>query len=205
MPCKNNFDSLSHLLTKSLVIGLFIGLVASIAPVHAEDDDLPLRFNAIAQNLSNVGPRGQARLQINVTRWTSAEEGAAVMEALKAGSESRGTRTLADALFEQEIVGTFRETTSLAENLRYSRQTKTEDGQRIVLATDRPLAFAEVWRASRTRDYNVTLIILNVDEDGRGDGQIMVGADLSCDDAHNQVTITNFASEPIRLTNVRLR
>ena len=205
MPFKRKIDFPSHTFAKSLVIGLLIGLVASITPVQAEDDDLPLRFNAIAQNLSNVGPRGQARLQINVTRWTTAEEGAAVMEALKAGSESRGTRTLADALFEQEIVGTFRETRSLAENLRYSRQTKTEDGQRIVLATDRPLAFAEVWRSARTTDYNVTLIILEVDKDGRGEGQVMVGADLSWDDAANQVTITNFASEPIRLTNVRMR
>jgi hypothetical protein len=203
MPQKNNIDSGSHLLALGLVVGLLIGLFAEIAPVQAEE--LPFRFNAIAQNLSNVGPRGQARLQINVTRWTTAEEGAAVMEALKAGSESRGTRTLADALFEQEIVGTFRESRSMSENLRYSRRTKTEGGQRIILATDRPLAFAEVWRSARTTDYNVTLIILEVDEDGRGEGQIMVGADLSWDDANNQVSITNFASEPIRLTNVRLR
>ncbi len=188
-----------------LILGLVLPLSQLATPAAAEDEELPLRFNAIAQNLSNVGPRGQARLQINVTRWTTAEEGAAVMEALKAGSESRGTRTLADALFEQEIVGTFRESRSMSENLRYSRRTKTEGGQRIILATDRPLAFAEVWRSARTTDYNVTLIILEVDEDGRGEGQIMVGADLSWDDANNQVSITNFASEPIRLTNVRLR
>lgn len=205
MPFKNKIDSPSHLLAMGLVMGLFIGLVVTIAPVRAEDEELPLRFNAIAQNLSNVGPRGQARLQINVTRWTTAEESATVMEALKAGSESRGTRTLANALFEQEIVGRFRESTSLSENLRYSRRTKTEGGQQIILATDRPLAFAEVSRSARTMDYNVTLIILNVDEEGRGEGQIMVGADLSWDDAHGQVAITNFASDPIRLTNVRLR
>lgn len=186
-----------------LCLTLVLGFLAT--PLPAEDEELPLRFNAIAQNLSNVGPRGQARLQINVTRWTTAEEGATVMEALKAGSESRGTRSLADALFEQEIVGTFRESRSMGENLRYSRRTKTEGGQRIILATDRPLAFAEVWRSSRTTDYNVTLIILEVGDDGRGEGQIMIGADLSWDDANNQVAITNFASEPIRLTNVRLR
>ena len=62
MPANNKIDSPSHLLATGLVIGLFIGLFATITPVRAEDDDLPLRFNAIAQNLSNVGPRGQARL-----------------------------------------------------------------------------------------------------------------------------------------------
>jgi hypothetical protein len=197
----------SRVSTLTAFPALFVvfALALSALPALAEDDELPLRFNAVAANMSNVGPRGQARIQINVTRWTTGEEQAAVMEALKAGSESRGTRTLANALFEQEIVGTFRESSSLSENLRYSRRTKTEGRQRIVLATDRPLAFAEVWRSARTTDYNVTLILLEVDEDGRGEGQIMVGADLSWDDASNRISITNFASEPIRLTNVRLR
>ncbi len=202
----NNFKKIrTQPLTILLIVAFVLSLTPLATPASAEDEELPMRFNAIAQNLSNVGPRGQARLQINVTRWTTAEEGAAVMEALKADSGSRGTRTLADALFEQEIVGTFRESRSMSENLRYSRRTKTEGGQRIVLATDRPLAFAEVSRSARTTDYNVTLIILEVDDDGRGEGQIMIGADLSWDDATAQVSITNFASEPIRLTNVRLR
>ena len=75
----------------------------------------------------------------------------------------------------------------------------------IVLATDRRIGFAETWRSSRTLDYNVSLIILNLDEEGRGDGQIMLGAQFEWDEANEQVIITNFASEPIRLTRVRLR
>ena len=49
------------------------------------------------------------------------------------------------------------------------------------------------------------LLILEVDAEGRGEGQLMLGADFQWDEEKNQVVITNFASEPVRLTSVRLR
>lgn len=187
----------------SLGLGLFVGLVAMSVPAEAEE--LPLRFNAIAVNMSNVGPRGQQRLDVTVNRWSTDEERAKLMETLKAQVRT-GSREIANTLFGKESVGTIRETGSLAYDLRYSRSHPNEDGgQQIVLVTDRPIAFAETWRASRTLDYNVSLIILNVDTEGRGDGQIMLGAQFTWDEEKNQVTIEHFASEPIRLTSVRLR
>jgi hypothetical protein len=167
-----------------LGLGLVLGLVGTA--LQAEDDDLPLNFDATAVNLSNVGPRGSARL----------------MEALKAGGE----RTLPDALFQQDRVGTIREVQGIGENLRYSRRNTNEDGQQqIVLATDRPLAMVETWRSTRTRRYNVTVIILTLDAEGQGEGQIMTGSELTWDDANDQLIIEHFASEPVRLTSVRQR
>jgi hypothetical protein len=176
-----------------------LGLVAT--PLAAEDDELPLNFDATAINLSNVGPRGSARLQIRVTRWSTDEERAALMEALK----QPGERTLPNALFRQDQVGTIRESQSTGEVLRYARRITNEEGQQIILATDRPLAFAETWRASRSRSYNVTLVVLNLDAEGRGEGQIMAGAELSWDEEKNQLVLEHFATEPIRLTTVRQR
>jgi len=192
-----NFGSVGTLTV--LGLGLVLGLVAT--PLSAEDDDLPLNFDATAVNLSNVGPRGSARLQIRLTRWSTEEERATLMEALK----QQGERSLPDALFQQDRVGTIRESQGIGENLRYSRRITTEEGQQIILATDRPLAMVEVWRSSRTRRYNVTVIILNLDAEGRGEGQIMTGSELTWDEANDQLIIEHFASEPVRLTSVRKR
>jgi len=186
-----------------LVLGLILGLVAT--PLPAEEEELPLNFDAVAVNMSNVGPRGQVRLQIRVDRWSTDEERAKLMEALKAQSGQARDRTLADSLFGKESVGTIREQQSLAYNLRYSRAVPSEAGQMIVLATDRRIEFAESWRSARTLDYNVSLIVLNLDEEGRGDGQLMLGAEFVWDETNEQLVITNFASEPIRLTRVRVR
>jgi len=182
-----------------LGLGLVLGLVGTA--LRAEDDDLPLRFDATAVNLSNVGPRGSARLQIQVTRWSTDEERATLMEALT----QPGERSLPNALFQQDRVGTIRESQSTGEVLRYARRITTEEGQQIILATDRPLAFAETWSASRSRSYNVTLVILELDAESRGEGQIMAGSELSWDEEKDQLVIEHFATQPIRLTTVRLR
>jgi hypothetical protein len=195
-------ELISVSIAMSLGLGTLVGLVALSVPAEAEE--LPLRFNAIAVNMSNVGPRGQQRLDITVNRWSTDEERARLMETLKAQVRT-GSREIANTLFSKDSVGTIRETGSLAYDLRYSRAFPNEEGRQIILVTDRPIAFAETWRASRTLDYNVSLIILNVDAEGRGEGQIMLGAQFSWDEEKNQVTIEHFASEPIRLTSVRLR
>lgn len=185
------------------VIGLTLTM-AFLASPGAAEEELPLRFDAVAVNMSNVGPRGQVRVEVRVDRWSTDEERAVLAEALK--EQAGGQRDVANTLFSKDPVGTIRERTSLAYDLRYSRSIPTEEGGRqIILATDRRIAFAEAWRASRTLDYNVSLIILNVDERGRGEGQIMLGAELNWNAAKNQVEIEHFASQPIRLNNVRLR
>ena len=184
----------------ALGLALALGLVAT--PLTAEEE-LPLNFDANAVNMSNLGPRGQVRLQIRVNRWSTDEERAKLMEALMA--QGRGGRDLANTLFGKESVGTIRESQSLAYDLRYARSLPTEGGRQIILATDRRIEFAEAWRSARTLDYNVSLIILDVDAEGRGEGQLMLGAEFSWNEETNQVEITHFASEPIRLRNVRLR
>ena len=184
----------------ALGLALALGLIAT--PLTAEEE-LPLNFDANAVNMSNVGPRGQIRLQIRVDRWSTDEERAKVMEALK--DQGRGGRDVANTLFSKESVGTIRESQSLAYDLRYARSLPTEGGRQIIMATDRRIAFAEAWRSARTLDYNVSLIILDVDAEGRGEGQLMLGAEFSWNEENNQVEITHFASEPIRLNNVRLR
>ena len=184
----------------ALGIALALGFVA--APLPAEEE-LPLNFDANAVNMSNVGPRGQVRLQIRVDRWSTDEERATLMEALK--DQGRGGRDVANTLFSKESVGTIRESQSLAYDLRYARSLPTEGGRQIIMATDRRIAFAEAWRAARTLDYNISLIILDVDAEGRGEGQLMLGAEFSWNEDKNQLEIEHFASEPIRLRNVRLR
>ena len=197
-------NSISLLTMASLVLGLFVGLVALAGPAQAEQE-FPLRFNAVAVNMSNVGARTQQRLEIAINRTSTDEERAKLMEALVAQTR-RGDRQLADTLFGKETVGTIREVQSLSYDLRYARVNPMEGGGfQVIAATDRPIGFAESWRSARTLDYNVTLIILEIGENGRGEGQLMAGAEFRWNEETNTVEITNFASEPIRLTNVRQR
>jgi len=183
----------------AIVLAFSLSLVA--APLPAEEE-LPLNFTAVATNMGAVGPRGRIRLDIRINRWSGDDERAALMAAMK----ESGTRSLAEALRDQERVGRLREVQGLGWDLQYSRAIPMEGGgQQIILATDRPMAFVEMARSTRTRDYNVTLIQMTLDAEGNGEGQLMAGAEFSWNEEDNQLVIEQFSSEPVRLTSVRQR
>ena len=92
-----------------------------------------------------------------------------------------------------------------SERLRYARQTFKEDGsRRIVLALDRPISFYEATRQPRWRQYDLTFIVLDVDAEGNGNGQLAVGVQLDFQYATKTLVVENFGTEPVRLTNVKL-
>ena len=178
--------------------------VSAVGVAAAEELDPPLRFDAQAINMSNIQARGTATARINivVNAWTSDEDRQLLLDALKEG----GRRSLPDALTSQDRVGTIRESRSRAEFLRYSRRFDLPDGgQRIILATDRPMGFLEMSRSLRTQDYNVSVVQLTLNADGEGEGSIFLGAQIVWDEENRQIVVEGFATEPIRLTRVRSR
>ena len=183
-----------------IYLTLALSLTAFAAPVPAEEAaELPLRFRISA--MSTGSRSGTARLDLSITRWSTEAERTELLEALAEGQ----SRSLPDGLNSQERVGEVREVGSLGEVLRYSRRIPTENGEQIILATDRPIAFVESWNRSRTRDYNVTVIHLTLDDEGNGEGTLMLGAELSLDAETGQLTVEHMSNQPVRLTNVRLR
>ena len=68
-------------------------------PLKAEEEataeeSLPVRYQATALNMSEVGRRGTARLDILIERWSTPAERGQLMEAMK----ESGRRSLANAL-----------------------------------------------------------------------------------------------------------
>ena len=65
------------------------------------------------------------------------------------------------------------------------------------------------WQVDRgggnRRDYDVTLIVLDVNEKGEGEDQIALGVRLEYEPEGKRLVIENFGSEPVRLNNVRRR
>jgi hypothetical protein len=92
----------------------------------------------------------------------------------------------------------------------YSREFKGEGTWEIVLVTDRPIAFSEAQsQVNRSLRFNISIITLQLTKDDsgnwRGDGQMIVGAELNVNKEKNKLEIKNYASRPIVLQSIALR
>jgi hypothetical protein len=154
------------------------------------------RFSAVAVDLD----RGtQTPLQIVVDRWSSAAD----QERLTNVLMTKGADKLLDALQDAPKVGYIRSTESLAWDLHFASRTKGEDGgERIILATDRPMSMSEVWNQSRTVDYPFTVIELHVNDSGDGDGTLSLATKVIPDKENHLVTLENYDTQRIRLQQV---
>ncbi len=91
--------------------------------------------------------------------------------------------------------------------LHYAYQFPQPDGKRIVvLVTDRNISMAEAMRSSRSLDYEVSGIVMELEkgEDGKehGHGTLFRAAKLGFDEEKKQIEIESLGYEPIRLTDI---
>ena len=90
--------------------------------------------------------------------------------------------------------------------LRYAWQAPLpEGGRRIVLAADRYIGMAEAQQQPRSIDYPFTLFEVRVNKDGEGEGKLAYATKIRFDKDDKVMEIENYASEPVRLNNVRVK
>ena len=157
--------------------------------------------------MGNIATGRTDSIMIRITRWTAPEERDALLATIIEHPEDR--EALRDALQKQEECGFLRGSDVgsrwPSERLRYAWQWRIEGTgkRRIVLALDRPIGGVELWRSTRTLQYNVSIIVLDIDENGEGSGLAAVGTKLTYDKELQRFVMENYSSEPVRLTSVR--
>ncbi len=155
------------------------------------------QFRATAMSLD----RGRAgNFTITIYEWTSPEERQALLQTLVDG----GSQALYDALDDVSEKGYLKPPRTLGYDMQYAWQSEVEGRRRIVLATDRPLGFVEVTRNYRSTDYDISLVVLDLDpETGKGGGVATIGAELKFNKKTGRLEIEVPGTQPTRLTNVK--
>jgi hypothetical protein len=159
------------------------------------------RLLATSVNMSNVGTPNAGRIEIVIERWSSDRE----RDELIATLRDKGSDALLSKLQGMPRVGYIRDANggSIGWDLHFARERKLEDGGRqIVLATDRPISAWEAFNRPRSADYDFTLADIRFDGDGKGVGKLAVAAKITSNPKTGAIEIENFASEPVRLTEV---
>jgi hypothetical protein len=203
------YDSLKRTAVTTLALAIIIVVALPSGAGAQEKVRESYRAFAVAMGTTNppiIPPGRTVTAQIVITRWSTDEERADILTQLI----ENGQEAMVKTLQKQEETGFVRITSPEAnvsnfpsERLRYARAFPLEGGKRrIVLAMDRPISFAEAVYRPRWRDYDVTLIVMDIDAEGKGEGQCAVGVRLSVDQKKKALVIENFATEPVRLTRI---
>jgi hypothetical protein len=196
--------SRSKMLSRVLLL-LAVPLVGAVSPGSADDKPV-LRLRATAMDPGGATAEGGRRastgmLELGIERWTTDADHAKLAAILA----EKGEDSLLNALQKLPRAGFIRTPTSLGWEIHYARQVPLPDGgRRIIIATDRPMNFYELWNRPRSADYQFTLSEIRLGPDGRGTGTLVPAARIDYNESTKTIEVENYASQPVRLTDVRV-
>jgi hypothetical protein len=86
--------------------------------------------------------------------------------------------------------------------MRFVRVRPTKDGGlHIVLVTNRPISFPELYNSTRSRTYQFGIVMLNLDKDGKGTGSFAPLCKIKFN-KKDELEVEHYGQKPFRLANV---
>jgi hypothetical protein len=163
--------------------------------------DVPRQFAATAVGEAGVMAGKTFRVNVFITGWTTDQQVKDFMATLKAS----GPDGLVKAMDKTDDVGRLSPTGSVGSGVRFARYTPIANGGlHVVMVTNRPMSFGEVYRGGRSTDYQFGILTLDVDKDGKGTGKLAPVCKIKFN-KKNELEIENYGQKPFRLTNVYLQ
>ena len=189
------------LIASSLVV--VVALLLTVSPSLANKKAIA-QYQANAMAVDGTQGSRSAVLQMSIYKWSDEDDREEVLDAIKEATENkRAYRAVPEALRKLGKAGYMFLAGGQGWPIRYARQIEADGRRQILLATDRPVTFSEVYRGSAVRDFDITLIVLEWEDSDKGEGIASVGTEIKWNETKGQIEITNFSSQPVRLGDVR--
>src|SRR5262245_28434353 len=141
-----------------------------------------------------------ANINIHIEQFSTADDRKALIDAFaKSGQDG-----LVGVLEDMKPKGRVRFASGgVGNDIKYIIELPSEKGRRLRLVTDRNIAFGELYQGTRSRDYSVGAIELELTPDGKGSGTVLPAVTLTVDKKKQQVEIETYQN-PWNLSNHRI-
>jgi hypothetical protein len=192
---------IKKLLPVVLACSVFVAAVdISLSLAYAQDK--PKRETIQATAMGQLTAAGKTfHVTVNVESYSTPEDQKVLIDAFTSG----GHDALVKALSKMKPKGRVAITGTIGYQIAYIRSIPTENGRTIRLITDRPIKFAEAYGSTRSRDYDLSGMEINIaQEQKNSDGSLIVAGKFKVDKSQ-QVTFESYGSGPWKLVNVMER
>jgi hypothetical protein len=165
----------------------------------------PAKHETFTAKTVNMSVGAGQDLKIDVFRWSSDGERAALIAALKDNNE----KALGETIQKAAALGTIWTNESLGYTVRYAyRDTMPNGSERVILATDGHLGSwsGQVWKplhGSATSDYPFTVIELRLGRAATGDGKISIAGKVVADETAKTIALADYDTSPTLLRPVK--
>jgi len=184
---------------KHLAVAMTLTLLIAVS-AHAQEPKppVPAQYAATAFAQSGAAAGKSFGLTIYVDALTSNGERDELLGILK----QKGQSGLVDKFADMKDVGRVAPIGGVGTGMRFARMFPNKNGgTRIIMATDRPISFPELYQGTRSRDYPIGIIVLDVDKDGKGTGNFAPLCKVKFN-KKGELEIENYGQKPFRLANV---
>ncbi len=163
--------------------------------------DLPRQFAATAFGQAGTMAGKSFGVNLYITGWTTDQQVTDFISVLK----EKGSDGLVSAMEKTDDVGRLSPTGFVGSSMRFARYRSTANGGlHIVMVTNRPMSFGELYRSGRSTDYQFGIVVLDVDKTGKGTGKLAPVCKIKFN-KKNELEIENYGQKPFRLANVYLQ
>jgi hypothetical protein len=192
---------LKNLRLMSVLLALTTCLLSSAVAQNGDGKPLstpPLQFAATAFGQAGALAGKSFGVTVFVTAWTTDQQLNDYVSTLK----EKGSNGLVSAMEKTDDVGRLSPTGYVGSGFRFARFRPTANGGlHIVMVTNRPMSFGELYNGTRSTDYQFGIAVLDVDKDGKGTGKLAPVCKIKFN-KKNELEIENYGQKPFRLANV---
>jgi len=166
---------------------------------------------ATAVSAPDAGAVAGGRIDIAIERWSTDAEREKLRRELRDDNPAALLAGLGKVFRRAGVVQMpgaqgvgARARTRRARNLKFAQEIKTSTGRQVILVADQHLGFGESGRDFESSQPEFTLVDIRIGPDGKGVGKLAPAAKVTYNKKTQSFEIENYASLPVRLTDVRV-
>ncbi len=144
-----------------------------------------------------VGAAQFLRIDVTIWQYSTQQDQQNLIQAFEKG----GQQGLVNALSRMSAKGHVDIPGTLGYDLSYVRLFQTPNGRKIRMVSNRPIRFGEAWTDSRSMDYDLGLMELDLTNNGgKGGGEVIFAGQFTI--SKGELTLESYGSGPFKITQV---